>query len=326
VRFSLARVRRVGDLAVSVVIPTRNRSEMLRELLDSLASQTLGPDRFEVVVVDNGSTDGTTELLEGIAPTVPYALRTVRQDNAGPASGRNRGWRLASAPLVAFTDDDCVATPSWLEALVSSAESRPGAIVQGRTKMPPGDADKVGPFSRVLEITDPNPWYATCNILYPRGLLDRLGGFNESFTAPASEDTDLGWRARESGAEYVFVPDAVVHHAVVSFGPIGKLRWAFRWSDAMSSFSAHPGLRKALLWGVFWKRSHALLLLALAGAAASRRFPLAALLALPYARMLRARCIIDGYSLGFMPYLALFDLAELLATVRGAARYRVVVL
>ncbi len=316
----------MAELDVSVVVPTRNRSGMLEELLDSLAAQSLDPGRFEVIVVDNGSTDETAALLERKQAEVPYTLRVHHQQNAGPGTARNRGWQLASAPLVAFTDDDCRATPGWLEALVEAAGRHPDAIVQGRTQMPPAAVDKVTPFSRVLEITGPGPYYATCNILYPRELLDRLGGFDESFSEPTSEDTDLGWRARAEGADYAFVDDAVIHHAVVDLGAIGKLRWAFRWSDAMRAFALHPGLRTTLIWGVFWKRSHALLVLALAGVLLSRRFPPALLLTLPYGRMLRARCIVEGYSLAFMPYHAVYDLAELLAAARGGVRYRVPVL
>jgi GT2 family glycosyltransferase len=157
-------------------------------------------------------------------------------------------------------------------------------------------------------------------------LLESLNGFDEGYPLPGGEDTDLGWRAREGGARYTFAHDAVVHHAVVDLGPLGKLRWALHWSDAMQVFRRHPQTRQVLTWRIFWKRSHALLSLALLGAAMSRRFPPAALLALPYGRMLRARCIVDGYSLAFMPYLALFDLAEIAGAMRGALRHRVLVL
>lgn len=297
---------------------------MLASLLDSLGRQTLDPSRFEVIVVDDGSTDDTPAQLERMSDALPYELRVLRQPAAGIPAARNRGWQEAAAPLVAFTDDDCVATEDWLSELVATAGDGEEVIVQGRTELAPGDAEKVGPFSRVLVISEPNSYYATCNILYPRKLIERLGGFDESFET--GEDTDLGWRAQAAGADYRFVPRAVVHHAVVDYGPLGKLQWAFRWSAAMQNLRNHPGLRRSLTWGVFWKRSHALLALAIVGALASRRFAPAALIVLPYLRALRARCIVEGYSLGYVPYLALYDLAELTAAARGAARYRVLVL
>jgi glycosyltransferase involved in cell wall biosynthesis len=313
----------VGDFAVSVVVPTRDRADLLEALLDSLSRQSLDPSTFEVIVVDDASTDSTPEVLQRAAERAHYDLRVVPGPGMGPAAARNRGWREATSPLIAFTDDDCVVTPAWLGELVAAADGAE-TIVQGRTDLAPGDAEKVGPFSRVLQITEPGPYFATCNVLYPRDLLDRLDGFDEEFLT--GEDTDLGWRARETGAGYRFATDALVNHAVVDLGPVGKLRWVFRWSHAMRNLSRHPELRDSLTWGVFWKRTHALLAVALLGILLSRRFWPALLLTLPYARALRARCIIEGYSLGYVPYLALYDLTEMTAAARGAARYRVLVL
>jgi GT2 family glycosyltransferase len=314
----------VGEKLASVVVVTRNRSRLLESLLESLARQTLEPSRFEVIVVDDGSTDDTPGVLERMVEAAPYELRVLPQSAAGIPAARNRGWRAAAAPLVAFTDDDCVARPSWLAELVEAGSERDGVVIQGRTELAPGDDEKVGPFSRVLVVTEPNDYFATCNILYPRELLERLGGFDEGFLT--GEDTDLGWRAQTSGAGYRFVPEAVVNHAVVELGAVGKLRWAFRWSYAMRVLREHPEVRRTLTWGLFWKRSHALLALALAGALLSRRFVPAALLALPYLRSLRARCIGEGYSPAYVPYLALYDVAEVMAAARGAVRYRVPVL
>jgi len=228
------------------VVPTRDRSELLEALLDSLGRQALDPSRFEVIVVDDASTDATPAVLERVAESAPYELRVVRGPGIGPAAARNRGWREASSPLIAFTDDDCVVTPAWLGELVEAADGDE-TIVQGRTDLAPGDAEKVGPFSRVLQITEPGPYFATCNVLYPRALLERLDGFDEEFLT--GEDTDLGWRAQETGAGYRFASDALVNHAVVDLGAIGKLRWVFRWSHAMRNLSRHPDLRDSLTWG-----------------------------------------------------------------------------
>jgi glycosyltransferase involved in cell wall biosynthesis len=319
-----ATVPAVGEMLVSVVVPTRNRAGMLRDLLESLAAQSLDASRFEVIVVDDGSTDETGEVLN--SATDNLQLRAVRQEQGGPASARNRGWRMASADLVAFTDDDCRATPHWLENLLEAAARHPGAMLQGRTEIDPDQENHAGPFSRTLEITEAGPFYATCNMLYPRALLERLGGFNESYPLHGAEDTDLGWRAREAGASDAFVPDAVIHHAVVDLGPLGKLRWALGWSETMQVFRRHRSLRRMLTWGLFWKRSHALLTVALLGVLMARRFPPASLLALPYLRQLRARYLVHGYRRVHLPYLALYDLVETYAAARGAIKHRVPVL
>jgi GT2 family glycosyltransferase len=253
-------------------------------------------------------------------------MKSFSRENGGPARARNDGWRAATAPYVAFTDDDCVATPAWLETLLRAGKRSPGTIIQGRTEIDPGEINTVGPFSRTLEIKERSPFYATCNVLYPRSLLQTLGGFDERYPLPGGEDTDLAWRALGDGATAAFSPDAVVYHGVVQYGPLGKLRWALHWSDSMQVYGRHPGLRSVLTWGIFWKRTHALFVLAVCAGALARRMPIAALLVLPYLRMLRARCIVEGFSLGYMPYLAIYDATEVFATARGAIKHRVLIL
>src|SRR5205814_9822203 len=109
--------------------------------------------------------------------------------NAGPATGRNLAWRRDLAPLVLFTDDDCVPSPSWVRAHVEAA----GPITVGRTVPAPDQLDRVGPFSRTLQV-DSAELFHTCNIGYPRDLLLALDGFDERYRRAAGEDTDLGLR------------------------------------------------------------------------------------------------------------------------------------
>src|SRR4051812_2639852 len=100
---------------VAVAIASRDRRELLAQLLASLRAQTLPSSEFEVIVVDDGSSDGTAELLEREREEGELDLTAIRHESsAGPAAARNAAWRAARAPLVAFTDDDCVATPAWL--------------------------------------------------------------------------------------------------------------------------------------------------------------------------------------------------------------------
>src|SRR5688572_297385 len=100
--------------AVSVVIPTHNRAGRLAAQLESLRAQTTRD--FEVIVVDDGSRDGTPEVLAAQIARGGFDLRAIRHDAPqGPATARNAGWQAARAPLVAFTDDDCISHPGWLE-------------------------------------------------------------------------------------------------------------------------------------------------------------------------------------------------------------------
>lgn len=253
---------------IAVVIPTRDRAARLASLLDALRAQTLDRERFEAVVVDDGSTDETAELLRAEREVEALALAVVDGRGAGPAAARNLGWRHARAPLVAFTDDDCEPTAAWLERLLEAAGGGGGGIVQGPTRPAPGELHRLGPYARTKSIEAPGPWYQTCNICYPRAVLERLGGFDERFPEPLGEDTDLGWRARELGLGLDFAPEALVHHAVEEVGPAAQLRFALRGADAAWVYRRHPELRRETArYGFFWNENHALLLLAQIGRA-----------------------------------------------------------
>lgn len=318
----VATVRAV-EPRVSVVVATRDRAERLARLIESLRGQTF--DRFEVVVVDDGSLDGTRELLGRVAEHEQRAIRGLARVVAGgPSAARNDGWRAARGALVAFVDDDCRATPGWLEALVRAAERSPGAVVQGRTVPDPDEASELGPFSRSLWVERPGPYYQACNIAYPRELLERLGGFDADAFPMVGEDTDLAWRARAAGAEIAWAPEALAYHAVVRLGPLGKLGAATRWTPSIRLFARHRALRaEHLTYGIFWKGSHYLLVRALLALALRRRArPLALWLGAPYARHLLERGQVEGGGPLAAPYFALHDLVELAAVLRGAVRYR----
>lgn len=193
------------------MVPTYNRSGVLERLLVALAAQESAPP-FEVVVVDDGSTD-RTEAVAGAA-----SARYVRQPNSGPAAARNRGWRAAGAPLVAFTDDDTVPTPHWLAELRAAALHHPdAAAVGGRivALAPTFLATFVQLERHVDHGVDPDlgvRYLVTANAIWRRDVLVELGGFNERFAAASGEDTDLSMRARRAGYELAVVDGAEVAH------------------------------------------------------------------------------------------------------------------
>ena len=281
----------MSEPRVAVVVPTRDRPERLRRLLDSLDAQTVRD--FELIVVDDAA-------------------------GRGPSAARNDGWRRARAPLVAFIDDDCVATPGWLEGLLAHAGAE---VVQGRT-LP--ESDRRGPFVRSLWVEESGPYYQACNILYSRALLERLGGFDADAFPHVGEDTDLAWRALAAGARIEWAPDALVHHAVVDLGPVGKLRMAARWTPSIRLFARHRELRAAhLTYGVFWKGTHYLLVRFLLALLLRRRARWLALwLGAPYVRGLLLRGRVEGGGPAAAPFYLVHDLVELAAVLRGAIRYR----
>src|SRR3954453_2403068 len=314
---------------VSVVVPSHERGTRLRWLLNALEEQTLPRSQWELVVVFD-STDATEELVR----THPLAPRHVRlAPGTGTASvQRNAGWRAARADLIAFTDDDCRPEPEWLARLLNVAHSHPGAIVQGATHPDPYEAEimKWAPRARSIEEPDPpGPHAQTCNILYPRAALEAVGGFDESIRT-AGEDLDLAARVRATGVAYVGAPDAVVYHAVDTFSLPGLVRFNKRWETLPLVFKRPPELREQLEYGVFWKRRHAFLPAAIAGAALHRREPLLALLAVPYVlhalphrgthpmSRLRAAAELAGR--------AVVDASEMWTMAKGSVRYRTLML
>jgi GT2 family glycosyltransferase len=297
---------------LSVVVAAHDRAERLRALLAALA-----PQECEVIVVADGATAGVHAVL------ADAAVRVLRLDpGRGPAAARNVGWRAADTELVAFTDDDCLPAPDWVAALLAAAGD--GAAVQGRVEPLPAERDRLGPFARTLAVDGAGPFFQTANMLYPRAVLERLGGFDEVFPAPAGEDTDLGWRAREAGVEIRYAPGALVWHAVHEPGWRGLVRDAPRWGSAVHLVRKHPGIRAHFHHRFFWKPAHERLLLAALGLAVSRRAGWLA--ALPWLAVHRAEHASAGDLARSLPAHLAVDAAEVAALARGSLRARALLL
>lgn len=208
---------------ISVVIPTFNRIDVLPEVLAALGSQEGAPS-FEVVVVDDGSADGTAEFLRSFRPSYPLAV--LHQENAGPARARNRGVARASGRRVAFLGDDTVPSKGWLAAHHAAAARRPeerllGVI--GYTDWHP--RMKVDPFLRYINewglqfgyslIADPADvpfnFLYTSNLSLPRQALLE-DPFDLRFPYAAWEDTELGYRLKAKGLRLIYEPAAVTRH------------------------------------------------------------------------------------------------------------------
>ncbi len=308
---------------VSVVVATHNRADRLAAMLAGLRAQTLALERFEVVVIDDASSDGTPAVLAREVDARALRIRTARQEQGGgPARARNRGWRMATAPMIAFTDDDCVPTPGWLEAMLTTAGERRDAVVQGPTLPDPRETDALDIYSKTVNITGPTPHFETCNVVYPRALLEQVSGFDETYPAPAGEDSDLGWRVKEAGGVALFAPDAVVHHAVFPRTPRAALQDALMATHGVQAYKLNPGLREHLSQGLFYERSHPLLLQAAYALWLARRSPAAAALAAPYAMNLRARSRGSKSPVKAVVFHVAYDTVQIAATVRGAVRHR----
>jgi glycosyltransferase involved in cell wall biosynthesis len=306
------------------VVATRNRAARLNALLESLDLQTFRD--FEVVVCDDGSTDGTAEIL---AQPRDFELLTVSTSGGlGPARARNRALDVARGELIAFTDDDCVAGPDWLEAGVEAWGGDANRFVQGAVAPIAAERHRLGAFSYSIVVAGPTPNYECANVFYPRALLDRVGGFDDTY-ARTGEDCDLGWRVRAAGGRPVFAADARVEHAVVHLGVRGYLRRLWSWSYAMRPYADHPQLRSHLHHRVFWNFSHYLLVRALLGALLARRrwaWPLAYWLGKWFVAYEIAESRAHAGTPWLAPWWVVRDVVEMTACARGAIRYRAPVL
>jgi GT2 family glycosyltransferase len=328
-----AKVRRrvEGSIAVSVVVPSHARHLRLRWLLNALEEQTLAPERWEAVVVHDYDDETAERVIAAHPLSQAGRLRhiAIAPGSGSPARQRNLGWRSSDAELVAFTDDDCRPEPEWLERLVAAAGRPGGEIVQGATRPDPlEEAVLKAPHVRTLHIEPVGPYAQTCNILYPRELLERLGGFDER--AIAGEDVDLSLRARASGAGISAAADAVVYHAVESHTLPGIVRQNLKWRHLAYLASRHPELRATLPGRIFWDADHVRTTAALAGVLGARRNPALLALTLPYVAHawgrrgsgLRARAI----AVAEMPGQAVRQAAEVAGLAIGSARHRTLLL
>lgn len=208
---------------VSIVIPTHNKQQELRRCLHAVLAQRTSR-QCEVLVCDDGSTDGTAAMLaewSGREPRLHYLRQ--RDGVHGPAAARNLGIRHARAPLVAMTDDDTIPDECWLESLCAAAERHGVAGAEGRVTA----GRPFGPWE-TAPVNETGGVYLTCNALYRRDALAAAGGFDERFPFAAFEDCDLAAKLKQHG-EIAWAPDAVVVHPPRSMSWCSAVRRLAHW-------------------------------------------------------------------------------------------------
>ena len=198
-------------MKVSVIIPAYNAERTIGEAVRHSLAQAEGSLEVEVVVVDDGSTDGTAHIAESAGATV------IRQENAGPAAARNRGWKTATGRFICFVDSDCVPGSGWLVNLLD------------------GFTDwQVGAVAGSYDIANDSSWLArwvhreiierhrrmdsfvgafgSYNVAIPRYVLEATGGFDPTYRHASGEDNDLSYRISKRGWRIAFRPRATVAH------------------------------------------------------------------------------------------------------------------
>ena len=210
-------------LSVSVVVPAFNSAAFIERLLASLCAQTYPRDRYEIIIVDDGSTDETAMLAERTLARRHASGRVLRKPNGGPASARNAGVRDSTADVIAFIDADCVADPDWLEKVVGAlTPSAAGAGGPLRNVAPPGwvsDYLSACDFFRQRARNGVVDYLLTANVAFRRDALNDVGGFAER-PGVWAEDADLSFRLKQEGYALLLAPGGAVTH----FGSPGSVR------------------------------------------------------------------------------------------------------
>lgn len=206
-------------MELSVIIPTYNRKNNLIKTLKAFSQQSY--QDFEMLIVDDGSTDGTEEMLKKL--NLPLKIKYIFQHNQGPARARNLGIRQAKGKIIFFTGDDIIPSENLLEEHIKSHQKGDeNFVVLGYTQWAPNI--KITPFRKY--ITDYHFAYSTItneqnvdwghfyssNVSIHRSFLERAGCFDEEFPYPAYEDTELGYRLFQQGMRMILNKKAIAYH------------------------------------------------------------------------------------------------------------------
>jgi GT2 family glycosyltransferase len=207
-------------MIVSIVTPTYNRRDSLDRLIGGLRQQTYPAEHFEMVVVDDGSTDGTVDHLRSL--DTPFALRVVGQEHAGPAAARNLGVSHALGDLILFLDDDVLPRPDLIDEHVRAHGESTDLVVIGPMSPPHGwprpawikwDEETLQQQYRAMlagEWTCTPRQFYTANASVRRSLFQQSGGFDPRFKR--AEDVELAFRMERNGARFTFNPRAEILH------------------------------------------------------------------------------------------------------------------
>lgn len=265
VKCAAGRAPAAATPEVSVIICTRNRTRQLRACLDQVSRlESAGP--WELVIVDNGSSDATPEFLAGYRRTAPVPVTVVHEQTPGQGRARNAGVSAARGDILAFTDDDCYPAPDWLRQVQRVFADPALGYMGGRILLhDPADAAITIQTSTELKRFAPHSFLPAgsiqgANMSVRRQVLDEVGAFDPLFgpgTPFIADDIELVARASAAGWSGIYCPDAVVyhHHGRRSHAAVGELRW--RYSRGRGAYFAKFLLRRETRsrYVVEWLRS-----------------------------------------------------------------------
>ena len=239
----------MNNSPVSVTIATYNAQEWVESCLNSIFSQTYPQDLIEIVVVDDGSTDKTKEILQGLAGG-HRNLKVISQENGGTAAAHTTGLKAAQGKYVFVLSHDCYAEPDWIESAVTVFEENPQVgIVQGEVK---ATREVTEPFAHVVEFESFNRSFATVAIAYRARDLDLAGRYYMQELSRFGDDAELAYRILKRGAKSVFLEQLTARHEVVPEDFWKSIKEAWGRQKFCLLFKIHPQARAFLHYGFLW--------------------------------------------------------------------------
>ena len=226
------------QVKLSVIIPTYNRKAILKKALEAYIGQTARDEILEILVVDDGSADGTEEVVSEFARRAPVPIRRLQQENSGLAAARNHGIREARGELVLFTDDDIIPAPNMVAEHLAWHQKYPDPKTGVLGNVPYSPEVNPTPFQQWwgldgMRFHPPHMYPGKglsfwlmlfCNTSLKREFLGEVGFFDENFRTFGFEDLDFGYEVVKRGGRVLFNPDAVAyHHKRVTFSDAVRL-------------------------------------------------------------------------------------------------------
>jgi len=223
-------------IEISVVVPTYNNEKVLKCLINSLSSQNYPKNKYEIIIVNDGSTDGTCEFAKNI---INSNIVYLRQKHSGPAAARNRGISVAKGKIVAFIDDDCIASRGWLAAIKEGFKDEELEGLEGKTL---ADSGKIFPDSHCIRNLS-GGIYLTCNIAFLGSVIKKMR-FDENYRYPNREDSDVAFSVLKSGGKIGFSKKMQVKHKISKYGLKKMLKRKLYFESDVRLFRKFPNVYK----------------------------------------------------------------------------------
>lgn len=241
---------------VSIIIPTLNRREILKKCLGYLFTQTYPKDKYEIIIVDDGSTDGTNEMIKELSP--PHPLKYLKQEAGknGPACANNLGIKNAQGEVVLFMNSDIFVLPDFIEEHMKFHRLYPNHIVQGPSY---NTTNFENPFKATSDYSGYSNiqmgYFVTWNVSIPKEFIEKAGYFDEDFRPYSWEDIELGYRLRRLGIKQKFNRKATGFHYRKKFTlddlPGIKEKSMIMGRNGVLYYRKHPSLETKIASGAW---------------------------------------------------------------------------